>query len=231
MTPSPQPFLVLALFIFLAAACHKDGPVEPTPKTPSIRFGAMEVGQKSRYLGLLGAEYYSSLDSFFYTQDTLQLEIIGHDDNGYLVEETYRYAAPVSPLLEYEKDSIFRYYFQVVNNTLQVKQVGSTYIHSRIFGYLGGMQGLPLSDISSPKLEIGGWKTSLNYCECHQIGYAEAYRLFGQLYPRLNILVENSPMALDGNGETYIYSKSNGIVRFSTYSWWTQTGYGWDLLP
>ena len=100
-----------------------------------------------------------------------------------------------------------------------------------VFGYQISKQGLPLVNIVTPKVEILGWKTSLNYCECRQTGYTENYTLFGKTYPRLNVLVENSSMAVDGNGETYVYSKSNGIVRFSTYSWWTQSGVGWDLLP
>ena len=62
-------------------------------------------------------------------------------------------------------------------------------------------------------------------------GYTENYTLFGKTYGFLNVIVENSAMALDGNGETYVFSKPCGIVRSSTYSWWTQEGYGWDLLP
>jgi hypothetical protein len=80
-------------------------------------------------------------------------------------------------------------------------------------------------------VDILGWKTSLNYCECRQQGYAEDYTLFGKTYDRLNVIVENSAMAWDGNGMTYAFSKGTGIVRFSTYGWWTQSGYGWDLLP
>jgi hypothetical protein len=55
--------------------------------------------------------------------------------------------------------------------------------------------------------------------------------LFGVNYPFLNVLVENSPMATDRNGETYVYNKTAGLVRFSTYSYWTDGGPGWDLLP
>ena len=88
-----------------------------------------------------------------------------------------------------------------------------------------------MADISTPKFDMPGWKTNLGYCECRRTGYLEDYNLFGRAYQRLNVLVDNSPMATDGNGETYVYSKFYGIVRYSTYSWWTQDGYGWDLLP
>ena len=49
-------------------------------------------------------------------------------------------------------------------------------------------------------------------------------------YENLNISIQNAIMAVDGPGTTYIYSNLNGMVRTSHYSWWTQSGFGWDLL-
>ena len=236
-----QSFLwTLALLALLVVACKKEETQpDPDPVTPvdtltymgPIRFDTMKIGQKSRYLGLLGDNYPSNNSTFNYTGDTLQLQIVGQDGNGYLIEERYRYAGIVSDWLDYEKDSVYQYYAKVVDDTLRFKQPGSTYIRSRIVGYQISKDGIALADISSPKIEIQGWKTNLGYCECRRTGYAEDYNLFGKTYPRLNVLIENSPMSFDGNGETYIYSKTAGIVRYSTYSWWTQNGYGWDLLP
>ncbi len=62
--------------------------------------------------------------------------------------------------------------------------------------------------LASPKIEIQGWKTNLGYCECRRTGYAEDYNLFGKNYATLNVLINNAPMAFDGNGETYVYSKT-----------------------
>ena len=91
--------------------------------------------------------------------------------------------------------------------------------------------GLPLKTIPAPQVEITGWKISFPSWSERYEGYTENYMLFERTYPYLNVIVENSAMALDANGETYIFSKPFGIVRASTYSWWTSTGYGWDLIP
>ena len=200
------------------------------PYTGPIRFDSLEIGQRSRYIALLGEDYGSNNENFAYTTDTLRLTVVAQDANGFLIEESFKYVGSVSNWFDYEKDSIFRYYVKVVDDTLRFKQVGASYWRSRIIGYYGGRDGLPMADISSPKIDITGWRTNLGYCECRQVGYAEDYSLFGKTYPKLNVLVDNAAMAFDGNGETYVYSKTIGIVRFSTYSWWTRSGYGWDLL-
>ena len=239
MKTVPQFLFAFVFLTILSFACKKESPPNPpNPPSPpdppeytgSIRFDSMEIGQRSRYLALLGEYYSSILDSFAYTTDTLQLQIVAQDANGYLIEESFRYVGAVSNWFNHEKDSIFRYYVTVVDDTLRFKQVGASYLRSRIFGYYTARDGLPLADISSPKIDIVGWKTNLGYCECRRTGYTEDYSLFGKTYPRLNVALDNEPMSFDGNGETYVYSKTVGIVRYSTYSWWTAGGYGWDLL-
>ena len=53
----------------------------------------------------------------------------------------------------------------------------------------------------------------------------------GQSFWIPNHLTDNRAMALDGPGSWYAYSAENGIVKTASYSWWTQEGLGWDLLP
>ena len=225
--------LVFLALLTSLSACKKDSPLDvPEPASKNIRFDLPAVGQVSRYLGLAGEDYYTNnYDHFEYSDDTLRLEIVAKDNNGYKVAETLHYVDVVHSWLDWDKDSTYYYYLRVTNDTLKVIPIGETYLRSRIFAYNLSQQGLPLKKIESPEVEILGWKTSFNYCECRQTGYAENYSLFGKTYDRLNVIVENSAMALDGNGETYVFSKPFGIVRFSTYGWWTQSGYGWDLLP
>jgi hypothetical protein len=52
----------------------------------------------------------------------------------------------------------------------------------------------------------------------------------GGVFDRLNILEDNRPMQTDGSGSLRVYSGPHGLVRFAWYSWWTQSGFGWDLL-
>jgi hypothetical protein len=220
------------LLLLFSNCKHECDLPDPIPEKGHLQFDQMEIGQKSRYIGLDGKNY-DSIDNtnFAYNDDTLQLEIIDQDTNGFLIEETLKYQGSVSNFLGYQKDSIYQYYLKLTNDTLRILPIEGDYVKSRIFEYQISQTGLPMADYPGPKIEISGWKTSFHYCECLRTAFVEAYNLFGQNYPRLNVIVQNSPMAYDGSGQTYVYSKGNGIVRFSTYSWWSQSGIGWDLLP
>jgi hypothetical protein len=227
-----QPLFFFALFA-LFFSCKKDDPYNvPDPASDRIRFDALAVGQVSQYIGLAGEMYYSNeYDQFSYSDDTLRLEIVAKDANGFKVKETLHYVGDVHEWLDWDKDSTHNYYLRISNDTLYAMPINASYLNSRIFTYRINKFGLPLKKITAPKIEILGWKTSIPYCECDKQGYAENYSLFGQTYDHLNVVVNNSFMAVDGPGETYVYSKGYGVVRFSTYSWWTQSGYGWDLQP
>lgn len=226
--------LALAACAALTLFSCKEGydPEPPTPQSEDhIRFDQLAVGQKSRYLGLTGKNYHSNSDDFTYTDDTLVLEIVGQDANGFRVRESLHYVGDVFTWLNPDKDSVYHYYIHIQDDTLRFKAVSGNYIPSRMVEYLISKTGLPLSNFTNQPITLTGWKTNLGYCECRRTGYALDYELFGQTYPRLNVLIENTPMQYDGNGATYAYDKSVGIVRMSTYSWWTSEGFGWDLLP
>ena len=226
-------YLIAGLFavVALLASCKKD-PTEPVQTGNNIQFDNLAVGQQSKYLGLLGEKYFESTwDDFVYTDDTLVLEVVSHDNLGFKVAESLHYVGDVEPWMAQEKDSVYYYYLNVVNDSLKVQPIGTNFVQSRIWTYMVENNGLPLLPIQTQKVQIQGWKTDLSYCECYREGYTENYTLFGELYDRLNVVVDNTPMALDGAGSTYAFSGKHGAVRFSTYGWWTQSGYGWDLLP
>jgi len=233
MTMQKQLLLLLLLVVIALNSCKKDCPEIPDPTTgDGLRFDNLAVGQTARYIGLLGENYYTpSTGDFAYTDDTLLLKIVAQDANGFQVAESLHYVGDVDDWMAQEKDSTYFYYLKVQNDTIRVQPIGSDFLHSRIFTYGVSQSGLPLKKITSQQVSISGWKTSFNYCECRQEGYAVGYELFGQTYDYLNVIVENSFMAVDGPGETYVFSKNHGIVRFSEYGWWTQAGYGWDLIP
>jgi len=226
---------ILSLLAF-CACCKKetvDGPLSPptTYKGTPVRFDSLAVGQVSLYIGLTGEKYNSNIDDLFsYSDDTLEIAIVAKDAQGFLVAESLRYTGDVSQWLEYYKDSVIYYYLNVTDDTLKFKKQGSGFLYSKIFNYQLVTQGLPLATFSNQGLAIIGWKADLPYCECRKTGFVENYSLLDATYPYLNVLVENSAMSLDGNGETYVYAPETGLVRASTYSWWTSDGYGWDLL-
>jgi hypothetical protein len=224
-------FAILVVSAVLLHACKKD-PIS-FPAGGGIRFDSMAVGQSARYVCLFGENYVSvTSGDFVYTDDTLVMEIVAQDANGFKVAERLRYAGTVHAWMADEPDETYYYYLSTENDSLQLKPASAGLLRSRIFSYgMTTKRKLPLTDITTNPVAIAGWKTAFPYCECRQEGYALDYSLFGQTYDRLNVVVENSDMAVDGPGETYIYAPQYGIVRFSIYSWWTQSGYGWDLLP
>jgi hypothetical protein len=228
-----QSLLSLILLSIALFCCKKENPPsEPQAATTRIRFDALAVGQISRFLALSGEMYFSDKDIFVHMDDTLRLEIIEKDAvKGFKVAETLQYNGDVHEWMNSDKDATFYYYLRVENDTLRITPHNSSYINSRIFTYKMAAQGLPLKKYDALQTNLTGWKTELDYCECRREAYTLNYTLFNKTYDHLNVLLENSPMAWDGNGMTYAYSKAAGIVRFSTYSWWTQTGIGWDYLP
>lgn len=224
--------IAFSIAILLIHSCKKECPAGPVSAGNPIQFDQMAVGQTSRYLGLLGEKYYqSTTDDFVYTDDTLVLTIVGKDAKGFQVAEEVHYNGDVDGWLAPEKDSVYHYYLDIKDDTLKIYPDGTSYLKSRLFHYAAGSTGLSLAPVANPEIQIAGWKTDLSYCECFRNGYAQDYSLFGQDYDRLNVVVDNRSMAFDGNGETYVYAGKYGIVRASTYSWWTSSGYGWDLLP
>ncbi|MBK8967914.1 MAG: hypothetical protein IPM36_14845 [Lewinellaceae bacterium] len=224
--------IVLASAILLPTGCKKETPCGPVAKGNPIQFDRMEVGQSSRYLGLLGEKYFqSSTNDFVYTDDTLVLTIVGKEAKGFRVAEEVRYKGDVDNWMAPEKDSTYHYFLDIKDDTLKIYPDGSDYLKSRLFHYAAGTTGLSLAPVADPKIQISGWKTDLSYCECFRNGYAVDYSLFNLEYDRLNVVIDNRSMAFDANGETYVYAGKYGIVRASTYGWWTSMGYGWDLLP
>ncbi len=224
----------LSLLAFLSA-CKKDEPYYAPQSVPGhIRFDTLAVGQVSRYLCLNGRHYYTiSFDGYFeYTDDTLQLEIVAQDANGFKVAETLHYAGAVNTWIDGPwMDSTYYYYLRVSNDTLRIIPVNTNYAYSRIFAFHARHDGIPLQKKESVEVKIKDWRTTFpSYADRFE-GHVENYTQFGKTYDYLNVIVENSGMAADGNGETYIFSKPFGIVRFSTYGSWTGEGYGWDLLP
>ncbi|MBN8677188.1 MAG: hypothetical protein J0M29_03125 [Chitinophagales bacterium] len=224
------PLLFIWVLSFVSCKHEPCCTPEPGPTLNQLDFTNLAVGQRSRYLLLWGEGYaWGQTDNYTYLQDTLMLEVLAEDpQKGFLVEERLHYQQDLSSTwLEYDKDSVYTYYLQATADSLKVFPVTGNYIRSRIFD----LSALPLAQIASPEVHIVGWMTDLPYCECTRKGFVKNYTQFGRIYPSLNMFMYNSPMALDGPGLTCIYSAKDGMVRYSKYSWWTQSGYGFDLLP
>jgi hypothetical protein len=229
------PFLLFSgLFLLAFSSCYKGSDDNPTVISPyfnPIRPGAMQVGQKSRYLMLEGKNYFElgAYDDFEYLPDTLIVEITAQDGADFTFKEYFTkgsLSVSYPGYIMYDTNAV-TYLARVENDTFKTIQNGSQY--SRLFHY--NNLALPLAHISSNQTTIKGWKTTLSYTESYVAAYTVNYNLFGKSWPFLNIIVNNTSMAFDGPGMTYMYEADAGIARTSSYSWWTQSGYGFDYLP
>lgn len=214
--------------LLLLNAC-RDIKEEPAPTGPDpVVFDALAVGKVFKYLGFEGKNYnYGDGSEFTYSNDTLVLKVVSKDAAWFKIEESLHYVDSVGWYGQ-EKDATYYYFLYMKDEKLHIEIPASQ--RSRIFRSNNAWT-LPLSAIEGPTVAIKGWKTDLPYCECYKEGFTENYTLFGQLYPRLNVVMDDTFMQVDGPGRTYLYSPHEGIVKFSEYSWWTQSGYGWDLIP
>ncbi|MEM9819760.1 MAG: hypothetical protein AAF985_01755, partial [Bacteroidota bacterium] len=194
----------------------------------------LEIGQKSTYLFLRGANYFDQddYDNFQYYKDTLVLEIIGQNEDQYIISESI---SPGSAVLNgvvneliWRPAETFFYTIEIVDQQLKIMPFNNNWIQSRIFTEA---ESLDISSFNDNEIEIKGWKTTIETCDCTEGTYVQNYKLFGVNYERLNILVNNAAFASDGAGYTFAYSPKNGVVRYSNYSPWTGRGFGWDLLP
>ncbi|HFA48691.1 MAG TPA: hypothetical protein ENJ95_06720 [Bacteroidetes bacterium] len=235
-------FIIFVAFIIFSA-CNKSGTdipvIEQPPVTADtiyynenpIMYCGMAVGQKSVYVLLEGRHYYdtSVVDDFDYLPDTLVVEIIGEDEHGFLVKEYLTEGSDISLFQSYfVPDSSYQYYLKIEDGFLHFFDFEDEfYIKSSLFW--GWEDSLDLN-LFAQEVDIVGWKTTFPYCECEQMGYDPSFDLLGITYDDLNISIRNTDMQMDLPGTTFMYSNNYGMIRSSHYSWWTQSGYGWDLL-
>jgi len=221
------------MMMLSAMACKHETDINPGVADSNITFADLKVGQKNSYLYLIGENYYDAKNiAFEYTADTLVHEIIGADENGFLVNE---YLTPGSLVFDSEDPYIYnawdpyQFYIKIENDSVKFEthpdyaDYGSkTYVYNNLT--------LPLTDFTEGEMAINGWKIDLSFCECNDMGFLTNYSLLGNNYDQLNVVIDNQSMVVDGSGMTYIYSESYGLVRYMTYGGFAISGRGWDLL-
>ena len=224
---------ILSGLLLLLGACQP----EPVPGNLAfqniIRFDQPAVGQLSRYVRFLG-EDISDMQNFRfrYLADTLEVRIIGLDSLGWIAEEQltpFSESRLGSPDKIPWADSTFRNHFTVNVDSFNIIIIGNQYSFKSHFFRLP--RQFSLQPIAHNPTRINGWKILEPYCECFLTAYADAYEHFGYLLPRLNVVIDNRAMAVDGPGYLHVYHPDFGFVKVTSYSWWTHAGEGWDLLP
>jgi hypothetical protein len=224
-------------------ACNKEEEtLNPKLDETMINFQNLEVGQTNYYLRYVGEKYYDedSNNQFSYTNDTLKVEIIEEVSPGqFLVEESY---TPGSEILEGENVDYYRmvlsYYLSIENDQIMIKKTsddsyGAHFIYSfSLTGWGSENDGieLPLETFTDKETSIVGWKTTTTYSELFGEYYANNVTIRNFNFGTANVIINNLPMQVDGNGMTYVYNRDYGLIRSFTYSAWTGGGSGWDLI-
>lgn len=223
-------YAVIFLFVIFASSCSKDGDGLFSRSSKTIVFDKMKVGQKSQYVLLKGEDYKNPDNIIFeYAADTMVIEIVAEDENGFIAEE-YLTAGSASLNGEYHvafPENIFTYYFNIKDNQLTIVPINEREI-SRVF-FLED-NSLPLEKNHDLEVSIEGWKTSLPYKAQYFMAHVKDYSLFDKAYDFLNVMINNEKMDENQPGYTHIYAPNVGLVRSSQYSPETNKGFGWDLL-
>lgn len=241
-------YLLLSTIVFLLGGCnlqeesgmpHSDPPLSDTSACvtknglPAVIFKALEVGQASHFVFFTGENYQDTSEfSIQYHPDTLVMEIVGKDDFGFRVKECITSGSKPNNELLFP-DSVLYYYLKVENGYLKPHRTpdspSGTFLYSRLF--LTREIPLPLAKITAEEIILSGWKTNPVYFGLYREGFCENSMVNNAAYPYLNIVIDNSDMATDGHGTTWIYAPTAGLVRFFAVSPWTNKGSGWDLIP
>ena len=223
-----------SLFILLLSSCNKEDDFKiPDPVPGPIDWLHPQVGQANFYLRLRGERYFdpNNTTSWGYLPDTLLLEIVDADENGYLIRESLTsgsYSFTADTLQLFQPDSIAFYYLNTGEDTVRFFHPDQPFLLSK-FPVLN--HAYPLEFFTANPTSFAGWKTELPYCECNLEAYVDHAEILGRKYGKLNVLIENMAMQYDGPGFTTAYNASEGIVRTYVVNWWFQMGEGWDLLP
>jgi len=227
--------IFLSLCIFSALQCRlfdNTLPVFPSDFN-QMDLDQMQTGQTFHYLFLIGSGYPDPNDQqFYYTGDTLELKVLEFNSIGYYISESITPGSPVwnmdsTRYYGIQKDSVYVNLWIVRNDSLFIQSIHpEQYTHSHLLF----RSDFALMHFTEAEVKMKGWKTTYPYNEADARLFATDYKLLGHTYPRLNVYINNSPMAGDGPGNTTIFSRPFGIIRTSSYSFWTGMGIGWDKL-
>jgi hypothetical protein len=230
-------FLIFSLALLFTHCDCDDNPQESItdPTQSQIDLSDIKIGQRSKYLRFTGEQYgqLSGYDRYRYKEDTLVLEVV---DGGNEQMDFIEYLSEGSTYTGL-RDTIY-HRFWIENDSLHMKYNTAGYQRSEFFTAYslatwsnGDTLVLPLNVFDGVQAEVSGWQLDVPYSEDYREFKVNNMFLFDTSYTSLNAIINNTPMQLDGDGTTYIYSAGTGFVRSVNYGWWTQTGMGWDLLP
>ena len=221
------------MFALIIISCEKELESIPHVPLPKVaEFDNLKVGDIMLYYFLTGNGIHEDAYEITYTGDTLELKVVDVVDGKYLIQERI---TPGSAIFNADQkyiwgdiERILESSWEIREDSILVKSVdGSNQAESYL---LIGKRHFSLQEITENIVEFKGWRTTLPDFTVFAEFFIEDGELLGITYPHLNGVLNYDPMAVDGNGNTYVYSKESGIVRITSISAWTGMVTGWDRM-
>ncbi len=216
------PFVtLLSTLLFLACEKQEVEALETPMTTAScencVRLNDLKVGQVSFFKKFKGTSvYHDENPEILYLEDTLRLEVTAQNGMVFTLkenltsnpEETWQYNIRV------EKSGFAfvkaKEYF--VSNLFSNKNIGSTF--------------MPFELKEAPEAQMKGWYI---FDECDLKPCFYFIEQFNDTGEKVNVYLDYSPMAYDGNGFYALYNEEL-IFRTLSVGAWTGEAEGWDLI-
>jgi hypothetical protein len=230
-------FFVAALLLF---SCGKtDPPIVENPPIPfwdtlpdngTVRFDALQVGQRSHYLRFEHNDQSWSDFSFTYQPDTLWLLVKSKTANQFTVNELLQSDTAVGGWLVNSE-----YQLEVRNDSLFYHWTG-TLAPPSLFGLQSSNLafGLPLAVLTQPTTTLTGWRPDIAGPDTYTAACLVTHTQLGSTYDHLNAVADGRDQTTDGFGYVYLYSATSGLVRFAYFNshgaWPNPKRYCWDKV-
>jgi hypothetical protein len=214
--------LLLGLIAFIS--CEEKA-VDPEILGSKINFSNLQVGQKSQYISRKTAKWTNTNDADFqWGTDTLTVEIVSQDQNGFRVKESVVPDLTMGPL----GNRTF-YYLKVVGDSLFVSKDATDVSNSRLFRSVNTR--FFIRDFASPNMTLAQWTTTTppNLVDDYT-GFTTNFKYLNATFGRVNVDVRRRPMQWDGEGKFFIYSPMEGILVSAINGSFNPAGTAWYRL-
>ena len=224
---SHMKYFILLLSCVFIFSCNEDPCcVEPIYTNEGIT--SLAIGDQIRYQRFLGEKYFDNDNfDFEYTNDTVILEVVNMDGRSIMFKEYLTEGSSITTEDYYYADSVFynTWTWSIDSLIITPTNIDQPYNLSHI----ATDHRMPYARFDQ-EIDIKGWKTNISYHESYREGHDPIHTIKGKTFENLNVIIDNTPMQVDGPGSTIIYNSKYGVIRSVSYSWWTQSGQGFDLL-
>lgn len=230
-------FFFIIIITLIHFGCEKEqGIIIPEDGTSNnnIRFDELEVGQTSYYLGIKqNQRAMPPQNDYMESGDTLKVWVAEEvSENVFIFMEMMTPGSPNAAASPW--DTLTYVVDLTIADTLQLTKFDdSNFDH---FNYLFDRTGrnFPLKRMLLTEASIEGRyviETDFEDGVGQLPGYTQDFQLHGVEYRHLNVIIDNSDMAFDGNGVTLLYSAEDGVVLSLVYNGFSGLGTGWELIP